>query len=261
MGFSSATSPSPAPFELTGQTALITGGGSGLGLGMARCLAACGAKVILVGRNAANLGNAAATIGPVASAEVFDITDLGAVPGFARRVFESHGPVDILINNAGVHLKKPAEDIADDEFRDVQTTHVNAAFALSREFGRPMLERGSGSILFIASMASLFALPFTAAYASAKSAHLGIVRTLAAEWGARGVRVNALAPGWIHSEMMHKAVDADPDRRNKILGRTPLRDFGDPEDIGWAAAFLCSPAAKFITGVCLPVDGGASIGF
>jgi NAD(P)-dependent dehydrogenase (short-subunit alcohol dehydrogenase family) len=252
---------SPAPFDLSGRTALITGGGSGLGLGMARCLAACGAEVILVGRDASRLGNAAAAIGPAAAAEAFDVTDLGAVPAFARKVFGTHGPVDILINNAGVHLKKPAEDIADDEFRDVQTTHVNAAFALSREFARPMLERGSGSILFIASMASLFALPLTAAYSAAKSAHLGLVRVLAAEWGARGVRVNAIAPGWIHSEMMHKAINDDPARKEKILGRTLLRDFGDPEDIGWAAAFLCSPAAKFITGVCLPVDGGAAIGF
>jgi gluconate 5-dehydrogenase len=171
------------------------------------------------------------------------------------------GPVDTLINNAGVHLKKDASEVSDAEFQTVMQTHVNAAFALSREFGKAMIRRGSGNIIFTASMASIFGIPMVAAYSAAKTAHLGLVRALAADFSPKGVRVNAIAPGWIHSEIMHKAVNADPKRKEKILSRTPLGDFGDPEDIGWAAAYLASPAAKFVTGVCLPVDGGASIGF
>ena len=204
---------------------------------------------------------AAAEIGERAAARPFDVTDLAAIPAFVREIEETEGPVDTLVNNAGVHLKKPAEEITDAEFQTVMQTHVNAAFALSREFGKGMLGRKRGHLLFIASMASLFGIPQVAAYSAAKSAHLGLVRTLSADFAPRGVRVNAIAPGWIHSEMMHRAVNADPRRREKILSRTPLHDFGDPEDIGWAAVYLSSPAGKFLTGVCLPVDGGASIGF
>ncbi|MBD5781243.1 glucose 1-dehydrogenase [Pelagicoccus sp. NFK12] len=248
-------------FDLAGQRALITGGGTGIGLGMAKCLVASGAAVVLVGRRESALKEAAAEIGERASYRVFDVTDLAAVPQFVQSVESELGPVDTLINNAGVHLKKEASGISDEEFQTVMQTHVNAAFALSREFGKAMMERGTGNIIFTASMASIFGIPMVAAYSAAKTAHLGLVRALTADFSPRGVRVNAIAPGWIHSEIMHKAVNADPKRKEKILSRTPLGDFGDPEDIGWAAAYLASPAAKFVTGVCLPVDGGASIGF
>jgi gluconate 5-dehydrogenase len=248
-------------FDLTGQTALITGGGSGLGLGIAKGMAAYGAKVILVGRTEAKLKTACAEIEGEAEWATFDVTHLAQTAGFAAECNERFGHVDILVNNAGVHLKKKSEEVTDAEFQNVMSTHVNAAFALSREFGKPMLERGTGSILFIASMASFMGLPMVAAYSAAKTAHLGLVRALAADFSPRGVRVNAIAPGWIHSEMMHKAVNADPERKAKILGRTLMGDFGDPEDIAGAAVYLSSPAAKFVTGVCLPVDGGAAIGF
>jgi gluconate 5-dehydrogenase len=248
-------------FELTGKTALITGGGSGLGLGIAKGMAAHGAKVILTGRTEERLQRACEEIGDQAFAAPLDVTKLDGIPPYVDEITDRIGAVDILVNNAGVHLKKPAEEITDAEFQTVLSTHVNASFALSREFGKGMLERGQGSILFIASMASLFGISQVAAYSAAKTAQLGLVRSLAVEFGSRGVRVNAIAPGWIHSEMMHKAVNADPARKEKILGRTPLGDFGDPEDIASAAVYLSSPAAKFVTGVCLPVDGGASIGF
>lgn len=248
-------------FDLAGQRALITGGGTGIGLGMAKCLVASGAEVILVGRRESALQDAVTEIGDSATYRVCDVTDLAAIPQFVRSVEEELGPVDTLINNAGVHLKKDASGISDAEFQTVMQTHVNAAFALSREFGKAMMERGTGNIIFTASMASIFGIPMVAAYSAAKTAHLGLVRALTADFSPKGVRVNAIAPGWIHSEIMHKAVNADPKRKEKILSRTPLGDFGDPEDVGWAAAYLASPAAKFITGVCLPVDGGASIGF
>ncbi len=251
----------PPAFDLSGKSAVITGGGSGLGFGIARCLAACGAKVVLVGRNEENLKNAAGEIGAQAAYEVHDVTDLKATRAFVERVTSAYGLPDTLVNNAGIHLKKPAEQVTDEEFQSVMTTHVNSAFALSREFGNGMLARGSGHILFTASMASLFGIPLVVAYSAAKTAHLGLVRALAADFSPRGVRVNAIAPGWIESPMMRKALDSDPARRDKILSRTPLGRFGQADDVGWAAAYLSSPAAGFITGVCLPVDGGASIGF
>lgn len=248
-------------FDLTGRTALITGGGSGLGFGIARCMAECGANVILVGRSEEKLAKACSGIGGAASSITFDVTELEKAKSFATEVAERFGPLDILVNNAGVHLKKPAEEVTDQEFQTVMNTHVNASFALSREFGKGMMQEGQGVILFVASMASIFGISMVSAYSAAKTAQIGLVRSLAADFSPRGVRVNAIAPGWIHSEMMHKAVNSDPERKAKILGRTLLGEFGDPEDIGWAAVYLSSPAAKFVTGVCLPVDGGASIGF
>ncbi len=248
-------------FDLDGHTALITGGGSGLGLGIARCMSACGAKVILVGRDAARLRDAAEGIGALATWEQHDVSDLGASASFAARIESRHGPVHTLVNNAGNHLKKVAWEVSDAEFQGVLGVHVNAAFALSREFGRSMMDRGNGHILFTASMASLFGIPQVAAYSAAKAALLGLVRSLAVDLSPSGVRVNAIAPGWIDSNIMRTALAGDPARAQRILSRTPLQRFGEPDDVGWAAAYLSSPAAKFITGVCLPVDGGISIGF
>jgi len=147
------------------------------------------------------------------------------------------------------------------EFNTVLQTHVVASFSLARAILPDMVQRRHGNILFTASMASLFGIPLVMAYSAAKSAHLGMVRSLATEVSQHGVRVNAVAPGWIESDMMIHALNGDPERTQKILGRTPMNCFGTAEDIGLAATFLCSPAARFITGVVLPVDGGASIGF
>jgi gluconate 5-dehydrogenase len=248
-------------FRLDGQTALITGGGTGLGLGMARSLIAAGARVVLVGRRKEKLAQAKDDLGQNAFTLVGDVTRLAGSEELVRSVEKMAGPISILINNAGIHLKKPAEQTMDEEFAGVLQTHVFGAFALTREVGRRMLERGSGSILFIASMASFMGVPNIVAYTTAKTACVGLVRALATEWGARGVRVNAIAPGWIESDMLEQALSGDPARRAKILSRTPLGCFGKPDDIGWAAVYLSSPAARFITGVVLPVDGGAAQSF
>ena len=249
------------PFSLTGETALITGGGSGLGLGMARSFVAAGAKVVLVGRRADVLQAAAKSLGKGASFAAHDITKLDEAKDFIQRVEKKSGAISILVNNAGIHLKKPAVDITAAEFNAVFQTHVAAAFSLTTAVLPGMMKRKHGNILFTASMASLFGIPLVAAYSAAKSAHLGLVRSLATEVSPHGVRVNAIAPGWIESAMMLKALNGDPERSRKILGRTPLNRFGTAEDIGLAAVYLCSPAAKFVTGIVLPVDGGASIGF
>jgi len=248
-------------FSLKGETALITGGGSGLGLGMARSFVAAGAKVVLVGRRADVLQAAAKSLGKGASFAAHDITKLDEAKDFIQRVEKKSGAISILVNNAGIHLKKPAVDITAAEFNAVFQTHVAAAFSLTTAVLPGMMKRKHGNILFTASMASLFGIPLVAAYSAAKSAHLGLVRSLATEVSPHGVRVNAIAPGWIESAMMLKALNGDPERSRKILGRTPLNRFGTAEDIGLAAVYLCSPAAKFVTGIVLPVDGGASIGF
>jgi len=248
-------------FDLTGQNALITGGGTGLGLGMARCFVASGASVVLVGRRREELNQACATLGKQAFALVGDVTQLETAPVLVEQAEKLAGPLTILVNNAGVHLKKPATETSDAEFAHVLQTHLFGAFALTREAGRRMIERRSGCVLFTASMASFMGIPQVVAYSAAKSAYLGVVRALATEWGPQGVRVNAIAPGWVASDMLNQALDRDPARKAKIIGRTPLARFGEPDDVGWAAVYLASPAAKFVTGVVLPVDGGAAIGF
>ena len=252
----------PTPFRLDGEVALITGGATGLGLGMARSFVASGAKVVLVGRREEELRKAAAELGPAASFVAHDVTKHDEAESLVDAATRAAGSAPtILINNAGVHLKKPAVETTPEEFLTVLNTHVIGAHALTRAVLPGMLARKHGSVIFIASMASLFGIPKVVAYSAAKSAHVGMVRTLAAEVSADGVRMNAIAPGWIDSEMMRKALDGDPARRDKILGRTPMNSFGEASDIGWSAVYLCSPAAKFVTGAVLPVDGGASIGF
>lgn len=254
--------PPSLPFRLDGEVALITGGATGLGFGIARSFAAAGAQVVLIGRREQELRNAVAALGSAASHVAHDVTDFSRAEELVEAATRAAGAApSILINNAGVHLKKPAVETSPEEFLNVLNTHVIGAHALTRAVLPGMIGRKHGSVIFIASMASLFGLPKVIAYSAAKSAYVGMVRTLASELSADGVRVNAIAPGWIDSVMMRNALDGDPARRDKILGRTPMNRFGDPEDIGWAAVYLCSPAAKFVTGVVLPVDGGVSIGF
>ncbi|HVT13189.1 MAG TPA: SDR family oxidoreductase [Fimbriimonadaceae bacterium] len=246
-----------SPFSLAGEIALITGGATGIGFGIARCMVEAGAKVVLVGRREAELAQAQQALGEAASYLVHDITELDK----AGNLMQQAGPLSILVNNAGIHLKKLAVDTTPAEFDQVLQTHIVAAHALTAAALPAMIERKHGNILFTASMTSLFGMPKVVAYAAAKSAMLGMVRTLSTEVAAHGVRVNAIAPGWIETPMLHRALDNDPQRKNRILARTPMERFGQPEDIGWAAVYLCSPAASFLTGVVLPVDGGASIGF
>lgn len=250
------------PFSLHGETALITGGGSGLGFGIAKAMVAAGAKVVLVGRREAELEQAADSLGSAASHVAHDITRLEEASALVQQAAVVSGqPISILVNNAGIHLKKTAVETTPEEFQAVLNTHVCAAHALTRAVLPSMLNQKHGSILFTASMASLFGLPLVIAYSAAKSAYIGMTRSLAAEVSSEGVRVNAIAPGWIESPMLRKALSGDEARSQKILNRTPMGRFGEPSDIGLAAVYLSSPAARFITGVVLPVDGGASIGF
>lgn len=250
------------PFRLDGEVAIITGGATGLGFGMARSCVASGAKVVLAGRREDELQKATAALGASASYVRHDVTEHDKAGKLvAAATLAAGAPPSILVNNAGVHLKKLAVETSPEESLTVLDTHVIGAHALTQAVLPGMIQRKHGSVIFIASMASLFGIPKVVAYSAAKSANVGMVRTLASEVSADNVRVNAIAPGWIDSDMMRKALADDPARRDKILGRTPMGKFGDADDIGWAAVYLCSSAAKFVTGVVLPVDGGASIGF
>jgi gluconate 5-dehydrogenase len=244
---------------MKGEHVLITGGGSGLGLGMAASFAAAGANVTIVGRRKDVLESAKASIKGNVAAVDGDVKKDGK--DILSRAEKQFGPVTVLVNNAGVHVKKSLLDMTDEDFETVIDTHLTASVALTRLVVPSMMERKRGCLLFIASMTAFIGMPNVVAYSAAKSGTTGVVRELAVELGPHGIRTNAIAPGWIESPMLHKALDGDPERKRKIISRTPMSRFGDPEDIGNAAVFLCSDAAKFINGVVLPVDGGALIGF
>ncbi len=249
-----------AAFGLRGRTALVTGGGSGIGAGIARCLAGAGARVVLAGRTQETLDATAAGIDGAASV-VLDVRDQASLTTAARAIEREHGPIDILVNNAGNHLRAPAEEVSDENFAALLDVHVAGAFTLTRELGRGMLERGSGSVVFIGSLNAFVGMPNVVGYSAAKAALTGMARALAVEWGPRGVRVNVISSGWIDAGMSKRVFTEDATRRDRALARTPIGHFGEPEDIGWAAVYLCSSAARFVTGVTLLVDGGAVVGF
>ena len=255
------TSAFPDVFSLRDEVALITGGGTGIGLAIAQAMHAAGARVVLVGRREEELACAIKETGERVSFVSHDITRLDEAGTLVDRVTKEVGPITCLVNNAGIHLKKPAVETTPEEFQKVLTTHIVGAHALTRAVAPGMIARKHGTILFTASMASLFGIPLVIAYTAAKTAMVGMVKGYSTEFSPHGIRVNAIAPGWIETEMSRKALAGDPARRDKILGRTPMARLGLPPDIGWAAVYLAAPAAKFVTGVVLPVDGGASIGF
>jgi len=251
----------PEAFSLRHETALITGGGTGIGLAMAHAMHAAGAKVVLAGRREAELAAAVGALGDRAAYAVHDVSRLDQASALVDQIEQAHGPITCLVNNAGQNLKKPAVDTTTEEMEAIVRTHIFGAHALVRAVAPGMIARKHGSILFTASMASLFGIPGVIAYTAAKSAMTGLVRAYAVELSPHGVRVNAIAPGWIDTAMSRKAFEGDPARKNKILSRTPMAKLGTTADIGWASVYLASPAASFVTGVMLPVDGGVSIGF
>ncbi|HLX65535.1 MAG TPA: SDR family oxidoreductase, partial [Puia sp.] len=167
----------------------------------------------------------------------------------------------ILVNNAGINMKKDFQDVTDDEFDDVLHTNVKVVFALSREVVKTMLPRRNGNIINISSMASQYGIPKVIAYSASKAAVEGMTRAMAVELSPEGIRVNCIAPGFIATDMSAKALNGDPERKRKVFSRTPMGRLGDPGEIGDAALFLASDQASYLTGVILPVDGGNSIGF
>ena len=260
------SSPQHSIFSLTGKLALITGGGSGIGFDIARCMVAAGATVVITGRRAQPLQEAVARLNegnpkPSAHYVVNDVTERAALNELVSTIEATHGPIGILVNNAGINMKKPALDVTDDDFDRIVHTNLHSVFSLTRACAAGMMARQSGSILMISSMAAYYGLDRVVAYAASKSAVEGMVRVLASEFSGQGVRVNAIAPGFIETAMSKTAMGGDPDRFSRAMRRTPMGKFGQPADIGWAAVFLASDAAGYITGVSLPVDGGNSIGF
>jgi NAD(P)-dependent dehydrogenase (short-subunit alcohol dehydrogenase family) len=241
--------------------AIITGGGSGIGKSIAEKFSSNNIYSIVIGRNPEKLAAVKEVLGENGKTLQFDLSDLKAIPELVQQINKDHGSIDVLVNNAGINQKKDFIEVTDEEFQNVMTTNLNAVFSLSREVVKIMLVQGSGSIINISSMAAMYGLPRVIAYSASKTAIEGITRAMAVELSGRGIRINAIAPGFIVTDMTDKALNSDPERKQKAVGRTPMGYLGKPSDIAETAFFLASDASAYITGTSIRVDGGNAIGF
>jgi 2-deoxy-D-gluconate 3-dehydrogenase len=246
-------------FSLHGRLAVVTGARRGIGLAIATALAEAGADIIGVSASLEPEGSevqqAVEGAGRTFSARRVDFADRAAVTSLAAELVGAERPVDILVNNAGTIARAPAVDHTDEAWDHVIEVDLSSQFVLTREVGRQMVERGSGKVIFTASMLSFQGGVNVIGYTAAKSAIAGMTRALANEWASRGVNVNAIAPGYIATDNT-EALRQDPARSGAILDRIPAGRWGDPRDIQGAAVFLASPASDYVHGAVIPVDGG-----
>jgi 2-deoxy-D-gluconate 3-dehydrogenase len=245
-------------FDLSGRRAVVTGCRRGIGLAMAEALAGAGADIVGVSANLEDRGSEAArrveALGRTFTPLRADLADPAAVTALAATL-RAGPPIDILVNNAGTIRRAPAVDHSDADWDVVLAVNLTAQFRLTRELGRDMLARGSGKVIFTASMLSFQGGIGVPSYTAAKSAVAGITRALANEWAPHGVNVNAIAPGYIETDNT-RALQEDPVRRRAILDRIPAGRWGRPEDLAGATVFLASDASAYVHGTVLAVDGG-----
>jgi 2-deoxy-D-gluconate 3-dehydrogenase len=247
------------PFDLSGQVAVVTGARRGIGAGIAEALAAAGADIVGVSASMEDSGSpvqkTVESYGRTFTPYRVDLSDRDAVAQLTEQITANHGTVDVLVNNAGDIRRSPAVAYTDEDWDHILQVDLTAQFVLARNLGRRMVDRGRGKIIFTASLLSFQGGINIVAYTAAKSGIAGMVKALANEWASHGVNVNAVAPGYITTDNT-AALRADPDRFKAISDRIPAGRWGTPVDIGGAVAFLASPAADYVHGVTLPVDGG-----
>lgn len=242
--------------------ALITGGSSGLGFATAKKFIEEGFHTIITGRKPEKLEKAAKMLGNQCTGIVFDMEWLDKMPEFVQDIQTRFQSIDVLVNNAGINHKKDFVEVSNEDFERVIKINQTALFALSREVTKVMIHQADGGVIIhIGSMAGHYGIPKVIAYTAAKTALEGMTKAMAVELSPLGIRVNCVAPGFIKTPMSARALDNDPERKNKVLSRTPMRKLGEPQDIANAVYFLASEQASFISGETLKVDGGNSIGF
>lgn len=246
-------------FDLTGRTALITGSSSGLGLAMARGLAQAGAQIIIHGRHRDKLEAARQTLaeeGHNVRSTSFDVTDEAAIEQALEGLRASGVNIDILINNAGMQLRRPLLEVERDQWDTVINTNLTSTFLLGRNIARQMIERGKGGkIINIGSLMSSVARPTVGAYTASKGGVRLLTQSMAAEWAEHGIQTNAIGPGYMMTEMTQPLVD-DPKFNDWLINRTPSKRWGVPEDLVGTVVYLASPASNYVNGQIIYVDGG-----
>ena len=249
-------------FDLKERIAIVTGGNGGIGLGMARGLARAGAHVVVAARNAEKSANAVREIervGGQASAVSVDVADETSVTRLMDAVRTRHGRLDILINNAGINIRKPLHELALAEWRQVIDTNLTSAY-LCCHAAYPLFKAGArGKIINIGSMMSIFGASFAPAYAASKGGIVQLTKATAVAWARDNIQVNAVLPGWIDTELTQNARKEVHGLHDSVLRRTPAGRWGTIDDMEGIAVFLASPASDFVTGTAIPVDGGYAI--
>lgn len=248
--------------DLSGRAVLVTGGNSGIGLGMARGLARAGASLAIAGRDAAKNAAAARELQDLGAPRVLelqaDVTREDDCARIVRETVERLGRLDALFNNAGTNVRKPPQDYTLDEWNSVLHTNLTSAFLCSKAAYPALKAAGGGKIVNTGSMTSLFGAGFAAPYGSSKGGIVQLSRSLAAAWAADNIQVNAILPGWIDTALTRRARQDLPGLNERVLARTPAARWGAPDDFEGIAVFLASRASNFITGAAIPVDGGFS---
>jgi 2-deoxy-D-gluconate 3-dehydrogenase len=249
------------PFDLTGRVAIVTGGNGGLGLGMARGLGGAGATLAIAGRDEAKGKAAIEQLSGAGYRCRFYALQASSQPScrtLIEAVIGDFGRCDILINNAGINIRKAPEQLSEAEWRQVLDTNLSGALFCAQAAYPHMKAAGGGKIINIGSMYSVFGAPTVAAYAASKGGLVALTRSLACAWAPDNIQVNAILPGWLDTELTQRARRQIDGLHDYVLQRTPAGRWGEPDDMAGAAVFLSSPAADFVTGAVLPVDGGYS---
>jgi NAD(P)-dependent dehydrogenase (short-subunit alcohol dehydrogenase family) len=246
-------------FRMQDKVAVITGGSRGLGRAMAETLADAGARVVVCSRNAPEVEQVAQELrlsyGQECQGYGCDVTDPTQVKSLIGRVLSEFGQVDVLINNAGINIRRPIEDLTLDEFRQVQDTNVTGTWLMCREVAGHMKARRYGRVINVGSTLSIISIPGRTPYASSKGAVLQLTRTLALEWAPYGITANAILPGPFGTEM-NRPLLQDPVAYQEFVSQVPLGRWGEPEEIGGLVLFLASDASSFVTGAGIAIDGG-----
>lgn len=241
---------------LDGHLALVTGAGQGIGEGIARVLAERGARVVVTDLDGERAEQVASSIGSNARAYGLDVRNRGEIEAVVDEIETGFGPISVLVNNAGVNRVGASETLSEELWLEVVEINLNALFRCTQIVARRMLSRGAGSVINLASANSEVGMPGRAAYCATKTGVVGLTRALAVEWAARGVRVNAVAPGYVRTPMVENAIRDGLLDEELVLDRIPARHLGSIEDIGRAVAFLASDDAAYVTGRTLAIDGG-----
>ena len=244
-------------FDLKGKTALVSGGNGGIGLGMAKGLAAAGARVAIAGRDKSKNKKTLESF-PDGIAVEADLRDEKACRAMVDEAAKRLGRLDFLVNNAGTNIRRPPEEYSIEEWRLVLDTNLTSAFVAAQAAYPHMKRAGGGKIVNIGSMMSIFGASFVAPYGASKGGMVQLTRALACAWARDNIQANAVLPGWIDTAMTQRARKDIPGLNDNVLRRTPAGRWGAPRDLAGIAVFLSSPASDFITGTAIPVDGGYS---